>query len=203
MFEELKDKIKDKKLILFGEIHGTKENYRMLLRFFSEIAKEQDFNLCLEIPIEFQSQIDSFMKNGNYNILKKIPFFSKENLDSRNNQEYINFIKEIYKINLKNQKNIKIFFIEPFAYNQEEKEMGLAKNILKLINNEKIFVILGDIHASKKQINLFGPKIIPTGLLVLNKVGKKMFNVRLTQKKRILSKEERLFNQGFDYILTL
>ena len=62
MFDDLKNRIKDKNLIIFGEIHGTKEIPRMISQFFSEITKEEDFNVCLEIPVEFQDNIEDFFR---------------------------------------------------------------------------------------------------------------------------------------------
>ena len=65
MFNNLMDKIKDKNLVIFGEIHGTKEIPELLSEFFSEIAKEEDFDVCLEIPMEFQDNIKDFFNKKN------------------------------------------------------------------------------------------------------------------------------------------
>lgn len=64
MNQELLSKIKDKQIVIFGEIHGTKEIPELLSRLFYEISKKENFNLCLEIPIEFQKSISLFMKTG-------------------------------------------------------------------------------------------------------------------------------------------
>ena len=187
MLDNIKDKIKSKKLILFGEIHGTKEIPESLCRFFSEIAREEDFNLCIEIPEEFQ----------NIELDKLLSLSKETNTNGLISKEYVKLIKEM-------PKNIKIFFIAPdLIKNQEEMEKSIALNILKLVNDKKIFVILGDIHASKKEIKFFGDKIIPAGLLIFNKLKEKMINVRIKIKNNNLSKEEKLFNKGFDHIIEL
>ncbi len=204
MLDNIKKEIRNKTIIIFGELHGTKEIPEMLSRFFSEVAKEEDFNLCLEFPQEFQDQISSYINNGDYNILKNISFFSKKNCsDGRNSLEYINLIKNVHEINLKYNRNIKIFCVDPSAKNQEEKEKGLAENITKKVSDKKTFVILGSVHASKKEVNFGDITIIPAGLLIFNKLKEKMLNVRIYQKNEKLSKEEELFNEGFDHILEI
>lgn len=211
MFEDLRDKIKNKQIILFGEIHGTKEIPEMLSKFFSEILKNEDFNLCLEIPEEFQMGVDKFMIAGNEDILKKISFFS-ENADSdgRNSLEYFNLIKNIYKINLKNNRDVRVFCIDSFAHNQEEKEKGLAKNILGLFENKKTFVIMGDVHASKNPLLLGKLKINPTGFLLFNEFKDKLYSIRIMPTKgsffnfgvkEIVGQSiSDTFNKNFDYV---
>ena len=64
MMQEIIQKIKDKQVILFGETHGTKEIPELLLNFFKDISKNESFDLCLEIPDEFQEQLNSYMNSG-------------------------------------------------------------------------------------------------------------------------------------------
>ncbi len=204
MFQRIKDKIKDKSLIIFGEIHGTKEIPELLSRFFSEIAKEEDFNVCLEIPEEFQNQMNFFMESGNFHVLEGISFFYKENCsDGRNSLDYIRLIESIHRINLTYNKKIQIFCIDPLANSQDEKEIGLSENILKTLNNKKTFVILGDIHASKKEIILGNMTIVPASFLIYKKIKEKMINIRIAPKNKELNDEEKDFNKGFDYIVEI
>src|SRR3989344_7858827 len=152
MFDDIKEKIKNKKLVVFGEIHGTKEIPEMLSQFFSELAKEEDFDICLEIPTEFQNNIKGF-----FNICEK----NIKNSDGRNSLEYFRLIQNLKKLNEKHNRNIKIFCID-MGLNilldnkknlQNIREEIIAKNILKSLSNKKTFAILGNVHASKKIIN--------------------------------------------------
>lgn len=191
MFNSIKNKIKGKKLILFGEIHGTKEIPNLIEEFLIDIAKEEDFDLCLEIPEEFQKNINEFFEQGNENKLKEISFFSKPyNQDGRGSLEYLNLIKKIYEINIEYNKNIKIFCIDSDANNQEEKEQLIASNIIKVLKNKKIFVILGEVHASKGFISLYEKRFLPAGAILFNKLKNKMFSIR------ILPTKGRFFNFG-------
>ena len=211
MFENLRDKIKDKKLILFGEIHGTKEIPKLIEKFLIEIAKTEEFNICLEIPEEFQEKIDEFMESGNDDVLENIPFFLEpDNQDGRGSLEYLDIIKEINNIDKNYKRNIKIFCIDSNSDNQERRESYLAENILKKISDKKTFAILGDVHASKSFVSFFGKKFLPAGGILFNKLGNKMFSTRILPKKGeffnfgvkkiIESNSEDLFNKNFDYI---
>lgn len=214
MIQEIISKIKDKKIILFGEIHGTKEIPELLSTFFNDIAKDEDFNLCLEIPDEFQKQLDSYMNSGDYNALKSILFFSKDYcLDGRNSLEYVNLIKTIYDINSEYNRNIKIFCIDPLANSQEEKENGMADKILKLPKNKKLFVIFGNVHASKIPIKFQDINITTTGTILHKKLNEEVFSINFIPKKgsfynfgikEINSDDGNdSFNKGFDYVVRL
>jgi hypothetical protein len=214
MMQEIIPKIKDKQVILFGEIHGTKEIPELLSNFFKDISTNESFNLCLEIPDEFQGQINSYMNSGDYDILKNILFFSiKYCTDGRNSLEYINLIKTIYKINYEHNYNIKIFCVLPsLAKSQEEVEKGIANKILETINNNKTFAIMGNIHASKKKINFPKQKIVPAGFLIYEKLKDRMSSIILTAKsgeffnngvKKLIPYTNGHFERNFDYAIRL
>ena len=207
-------KIKGKKIILFGETHGTKEIPNLLSKFFEDISKSESFNLCLEIPDEFQNQLDSYMKNGEDKELRSVSFFSKEYCtDGRNSLEYLNLINTIYKINQTKKEKIELFFICPsLAENQGEAEKLIAKNILDRAKNRKTFAVLGNIHASKKKINLFGKTIITAGFLINQEIKEKMFSILLKPEsgkffsnglKEINYFENDSFDKNFDHVREL
>jgi len=196
MVQEIISKIKDKKLILFGEIHGTKEIPELLLNLFSDLAKTEDFNLGLEIPNEFQNVEPD-----------KILSSSKEiGTSGLISGEYIKLIKGI-------PKNIKLFFIAPNSIkNQEEMEKEIADNLLKLVDGKRTFVILGNIHASKNRITMGNFDIVPAGFLIHQKLKDKMFSILLKPKsgeffnngvRQVVSNEDNSFDKNFDYIYEL
>src|SRR3989344_4555387 len=103
------NKLKEENLILFGEIHGTKEIPLLLSKFFFKLSKKESFNICLEIPYVYQKNIDDFLKSGDEKNLLKIKFFTDKNQrDGRNSLEYYNLIKYLY--NLKNK--IRVYCID-------------------------------------------------------------------------------------------
>jgi hypothetical protein len=209
MFEIIKGKIKDKNLILFGEIHGTKEIPKLLSQFFSEIAKEEEFNISLEIPQEFQANIEDFFK------------IKEEDSDGRNSLEYLELIKNIENLNKKYNKKIKIFCVDmnsdSLIENEEDiqniREKIIAENIIKIINNKKTFVVLGNIHASKKNLSFHQINIIPSGAILFNKLKDKMFSINILPKKGVffntrlkkISEDDfnDSFDKGFDYVFKI
>jgi len=222
MFEDLKNKIKNKKLILFGELHGTKEIPNKISDFFSEIVNKEDFNVCLEIPEEFQKEVIEFMDKGDKEILEKIPFFKNtSNSDGKNSLEYIDLIKNLSLLNKKYNRHIKIFcmdmnsniLIENKKDIQNIREKRIAKNIIKILNHKKTFAILGDVHASKNPLLLNELKIMPAGAILFNKLREKMFSTRIMPlkgkfynfgiKEIINSNLNGAFNKNFDYVIEI
>ncbi len=183
-------------MILFGEIHGTKEIPELLSNLFNDLAKDEDFNLCLEIPEEFQ----------NVELDKILSLARKAGTSGLISEEYIKLIREM-------PKNIKVFFIAPnLIKNQEEMEKRIRDNILKLINNKRTFVILGNIHASKNKITIGDLNLVPAGFLIYQKLNDKMCSILLKAKsgeffnnglKQIICSENGAFDKNFDYIYEL
>ncbi|MEK7198200.1 MAG: hypothetical protein AAB648_01920 [Patescibacteria group bacterium] len=196
MIQEILPKIKNKRIILFGEIHGTKEIPIMLSNFFKYLAKYEDFNLCLELSKEFQD----------IKLEDILPLAKKIGTSGLISGEYIELIKEM-------PGNVKVFFIAPNTIkNQEEMEKGLAENILKLTNGKRTFAILGNIHASKNKITLENLNITSAGFLIKQKIKNKMYSVLFKVKsgeffnnglKRIEYNKDDSFDKNFDYIYEL
>tara|TARA_Y100000034_G_scaffold136997_1_gene218154 strand:- start:290 stop:961 length:672 start_codon:yes stop_codon:yes gene_type:complete len=200
--------IKGKKIVLFGEIHGTKEILKLLSDFLSIYAQKNDFNLCMEIPNENQKFVVDFLKTGNEQHLEKMPFFKFfKKSDGRNSKEYYELIKNIYTLNSKFNRKIKIFFIDINQYNdQNKREEALANNILKHSSEKITFVILGSIHATKHKINFNNFEITPTGFHLNKKLNNNLISINLAPKKgkffNLEIKEvhyDKSFERYFDY----
>ncbi len=91
-------------------------------------------------------------------------------------------------------------------------EKGISENILKLVNGKRTFVILGNIHASKKKIRIENLEIVPAGFLIYQKLKDKMCSILLKAKKREFSNKELIkitsserdeFDKNFDYVYEL
>ncbi len=165
LFCQIRDKIRDKQIIFFGEIHGTREIPMILTEFFKIFSQEEDFDLAVEIPKNHQEKITNFLRLRQEEILNEISFFQpQKNSDGRNSLEYLHLIKALAEINRQKQVPINVLCIdlsfEDKFESQNEREEGMASNILDVWKKEKkMFVILGNIHASKKEF-AFCEKII-------------------------------------------
>ena len=206
LFKEIHNKTINKNLVIFGEIHGTKEIPDLLSKFLSEIAKEEDFNLCLEIPQEFQKNIEDFFRDKKFN-------------DGRNSLEYFRLIQSLKNLNKRYGRDIKIFcidaksnvIIDNKSNAQNTRERIMAGNITKHLN-KKTFVILGCVHASKNIIRFQEKIIVPTGNILYKKLRDKMFSINILPiagefynfgVKKITGNLDSPLNKGFDYILKI
>lgn len=99
MIQEIMIKIKDKKLVIFGEIHGTKEIPELLSEFFNEMVNEEDFNVCFEIPEDYKNNIRKY--------------FEEEPSDGKNSKEYFELIQNLRSLSKKHNREIGIFFVAP------------------------------------------------------------------------------------------
>lgn len=202
------NKFKHKQLILFGELHGTKEIPIILSKLFLNFSKNEYFNICLEIPKKYQENINNFLKSGNEQYLSKIDFFTNsKQRDGRNSLEYYNLIKSIYKLN--NEINIYCVDVnEPKEQNQ--REIMMAENIINNLSlNKKTFAILGNIHASKNKLSFNSLEIIPTGYILHNKLKDKIISILFVcengsffniKEKKINKEYFEGFKKNFDYI---
>lgn len=196
MTNEIISKIKSKKVVLFGEIHGTKEIPEMLSKFFKDLAKDEDFNLCLELPEEFQ----------NVKLDKILSLAKEEGTSGLISKEYIKLIKEM-------PKNVKVFFIVPnLIKNQEEMEKGITDNILKLTNGKRTIAVLGSLHSSKNKITIGKLTITPAGFLIHKELKDEMYSVLIKAKngefynnglKQITYYKNDSFDKNFDYVYEL
>lgn len=124
----------------------------------------------------------------------------------------------MHDINKGSRKDIKIFCIDVNkieSQNQREKE--IAENIMKILDNKKTFVILGNVHASKEKMSIHGHDIIPSGFFLFEKLGDKMFSINLLPRKgkyynmeikeihynNFYKASENPLNKGYDYILEI
>ena len=176
--DEIINLIKKKKVIMFGETHGTKEIPQFLEKFIINKLKDFDIIVALEIPKEYENKIVKYFKEGE----GKWSFATKY---------YHSLIKKL-KLN-----NIKIVFIDGFVISQKGKEENLVKEILNVLkNNKKIIVVTGDFHASSLPINVNGKNIETTGSILKNILQKDFTSVRL-----VLDNDEDIFNNNFDAVI--
>ena len=189
MFEHTYRKIKNKDVILIGEIHGTREIPLLLEKYFDLMSNVYSFDIALEIPKNNQEVINKFLEDKDDSLLKKTPFFLQSlPTDGRNSAAYFHLIKSIFHINNYNDKKIKIFCIdvhtEENIKDQNDRERKMAENIFEKITvGKKIFVVLGNLHASKKKCKFDDNAILPVGYLLSKKVDNKIFSIDIRPLK--------------------
>jgi len=198
----------DKKIVLFGEIHGTREIPETLYRFFAKFAEKNDFDICLEIPRNFQSHIRDFFK--------KLQDYEN---DGRNSLEYLKIVDLIAELNLKYGRSIHIFCIDvddTFPLKDEKdhqnvRERIMAEQIIQFSGKKKLFVVCGSLHAYKKELK-FGEKIINTmGSILDNSFKEKVFSVLFFIKrgyyfnfgKKKINDDGVINKRGYDFVFLI
>lgn len=184
LYDFLKDKINDKKLILFGEVHGTKEIPLMLSEFFIRYSKDSNFSICLEISLSYQKNINEYLSYGDEGVLKDI-FIEKSESDGRKTLEYLNLIKQIRKINSVSKNKIEVFCVDidetaDIETIKTKRDEIIAKTILK--QKEKVFAVLGNFHSSKTKLKLGDKLFIPAGKILFDELKDKFVNINLVPK---------------------
>lgn len=183
--KEIMRLIKESRVILFGEIHGTREIPELMKEILFRSASCHEINLGLEIPSTYQTEVNLFLTSGKESLLKKIPFFkSHEKSDGRNSREYSGLIKFIYGFNKRFSKKIKIFCLDVSekgrVMSQNERERKIKYNILKKIYpNKKLAVVLGNFHVSKKIFCHKKIRIFPVAYRLHKKLGESLVTINL------------------------
>ncbi len=179
-FWELIEILLNKKLITFGEIHGTKEIPLLISKVIRELQSNTS-RIFLEIPKKNQKYIDNYLKFHNKEDLYKIPFFRQKIKDGRNSKENLDLIELLSKISKTNGK-LKIFCIEPD--DNSEKDYFMYKEIRKLFDDKGINIfIAGNIHASKDKLFFKDKKIIPTGYYLKRWLNEDLIVINFTANK--------------------
>jgi hypothetical protein len=142
--------IEQKKLIVLGEIHGTKEVPDLFGKFISLVAnKNKKILVALEITQSSQSAVNNFLKNRDEKELKNDNFFSRKYQDGRSSEAMVDLLKKLATF-----ENITVLCMDPretinSQMTGQERDTIMAKFIANNIEQyEKTFVLAGNIHTS-------------------------------------------------------
>lgn len=133
-----------KKVILVGEIHGTKTTPQLFGNIVEAVATEKSKTVViLEISQSSQSSIDEFLKTGDESILKKEPFFSRVLQDGRSSKAMVALLKKLAKL-----PNVKVLCMDPMIAGHE-RDTGMAAFInAKRVGYDHTIVLSGNLHSS-------------------------------------------------------
>ena len=142
------DSLKQYRIILCGETHGTNE----APEFIEGLARlwvnaGQKLMIALEIPQNEQKYIDSFLLSGDFLIIQRMPFFTRKEQDGRSSAAMANLLKNMYGL-----KNLKVKFFDtdkPYSTGQERDSM-MADNVAGILKDNpdhKLILLAGDLHS--------------------------------------------------------
>ena len=168
------DRITKHQLIIFGELHGTKEIPNLMKKVLSGLAKKIDI-IFLELPKSQQKHIDNFFVSGNEKYLYLTPFFHRKLKDGRESKENLNLIKHIKSLRDKCNRELKIICVDPDNYSKRDYLM--YKEIKKNLNSKNAVFITGNIHASKEKFMINKRPILTTGYYLQKYLKNKLLSV--------------------------
>ncbi len=212
LFNFIKNKLIKRKIVIFGEVHGTKEIPLEFSDFLSKYILIKDFNLCLEIPSNEQGKINEFLDSGNLALLENTQFFSNSSeSDGRNSIEIIKLINKVYELNKKYDKSIKVQCVD-LNYDLVVDELLkrdeiIVNNIKNALSDFQTLVLLGNFHAMNQKFVLNGLEFETVGSILKKEFGNHILTVDIAPKKgeffninlkRIEEKEDSL-TEFYDY----
>lgn len=121
---------KNKKLVMFGEMHGTNEMPAYAAAVIKQTARKfPNIYVGVEFPVEIQPNIDQFMKTGDPRFLKSTKFFNDPTQHSgRGSQAMVAFLNE-----LRTAGDVRVFCFDMQSTKKENRETLMAKRVLSVI----------------------------------------------------------------------
>lgn len=139
----------EKRIIVIGELHGTNEVPK-LVGALAEAIKNcgRNVTVALEINENYQSAIDHYLKSGDEEILRGLPFFSgRGDKDGRSSIAMADLIKRIRAIGLIRIVCFDLEVSKFAAATNQQRDSAMAVNIKKNIDGNHVIVLTGNIHA--------------------------------------------------------
>jgi len=174
------DSLAKYKLVLLGEMHGTKEA-PVLVNSFASLFSEHPKKVivALEIPDENQEGINKYLKTGDESILRSLRFF-KDTKDGRSSVAMAYLVKSFYK-----KENISLFCFDISDYKNGAgyRDSMMAQNILKIKkeNPEAVLITLsGNIHSNTKKGFRKGYETM--GYFLKQELGSKLISLNIRYK---------------------
>lgn len=202
------------KFLLIGEIHGIRENLKILKVFVDLYFKKKiNFIIAFEWPAYLSREINDYIL-GKTNILAWKGWEFINNRDGRISKEHIAFLSWLRKKNIKLSKDqdcVSIICFDENADKWNERDRLMGNNIKKAERN--VIAIMGNPHAAKSKFKLDKERHVPLGyhlprkqtvaVKIIYRTGKfynhGIHNIRKQDRAKLgLSKSKKV--AGFDYV---
>ena len=159
-------KIKQKKIILLGEMHGVMENVEIIKTFVTSLEAEGvSIVIALEWPTKINSDIQVFLNNTE-TMLPWQNWDFVQDKDGRISKEHIVFLQWLKVRNkaLLSDKKHNVFCFSEEHKSWNVRDLKMAQNINSILNNHSqkiVLAVMGNLHAQKKEFMLDGETYMP------------------------------------------
>jgi hypothetical protein len=137
----------NKKVIVVGEMHGTTQVPMFVLGLIQQLSQEnQPISVGLEIPSNFQSDIDAFLDTGDFGKLLSIEHFKYA--DGRTSVAMGELIKGLRKIG---QLKVVCFDV-PLGFDMKtSRDSLMGVTLSEHYKGERMVILTGNLHANLKE----------------------------------------------------
>lgn len=138
-----------KRVILVGEIHGTRTVPELFGNLVASIADAKSKTLVvLEINQRSQQSIDAFLETGDDSVLKADPFFFREFQDGRSSKAMVSLLGRLGKL-----PNTRVLCMDPMTGFATMVGQERDSQMAEFINRNRegydhTFVLSGNVHSS-------------------------------------------------------
>jgi hypothetical protein len=185
-FFGLADFFRMKKVILVGEIHGTRAAPELFGNLVASVADSKSKTLAiLEITQSSQANVDAFLKTGDESLLKKEPFFTHDFQDGRSSQAMVALLKSLARL-----PNVTVLCMDPEAGSMTPQERDTA--MASFINAHRsgfdhTLVLTGNVHSSTEVGTAWDQNYRPMGSelkgMATDLNGEQLLNILIRSEK--------------------
>ncbi len=164
--------IAGKRVIWFGEMHGTREAPQLFLGLVKLVSSHETAPpvVALEIPTTAQRAIDRYLVSGDEAALRSCAFFKSEVKDGRSSKALVELLSQ-----LRTEKKAAVLCFEPdLAKSPQERDTVMAQNLQKCAKkfpNSKLIVLSGNIHAQIVEGTSWDPAYRPAAFELSKKLS--------------------------------
>ena len=141
--ESFLDTLRTQHVVLFGEIHGTKECPAVFAAMVKALSSRRHVIVGLELPTSLKASISLFMKNGDLDGLAEQPFFQQPALHTgRGSEAILHLLEELRCLN-----NVAILCFDTGSDGSRSRDTLMAEFLWKnLSSHHPLLVLSGNIH---------------------------------------------------------
>lgn len=144
---KLKNFLADKEVIVVGEMHGTTQVPFFVLKLIRQLSQnDKMISVGLEIPANYQSDIENFLNSGDFDKLLALDYFKYA--DGRTSVAMGELIKGLRKIS---KLNVVCFDIVSGLGSNVNRDSLMGVNLSRNYKGGQMIILTGNLHANLKE----------------------------------------------------
>lgn len=159
------------KLLLFGEMHGSKEAPALIARLACAISKHEEVAVGLEIPSREQHRIDAYLASRGAQADRKTLMSSEFWQTDKDGRSSVAMFKLIDAVRVLREHGRAVDLV---AFDEQpgttlERNVAIANGIRRFRERHpdaKVIALMGNIHAMQEPLDFDGEKLRPSGYLL-------------------------------------